>query len=113
MQRRWTQMNTDVCLCLFYLCFKIMNTFVNLLISVIIAGWVLAIALISVQNATPVSLRFLVFQSIPIPVGLVLAFFVAVGLVGVAVLQPLLAGREFESGVDDEAEFFIDDEDFY
>ncbi|MBD2296163.1 DUF1049 domain-containing protein [Anabaena sphaerica FACHB-251] len=89
-----------------------MKMFVNLFISIVIAGWVLAIALISVQNATPVSLRFLVFQSIQIPFGLVLAFWVAVGLVSVAVLQPLWGLGVSKSRVDEEAEFFIDDEDF-
>ncbi|MEA5578552.1 DUF1049 domain-containing protein [Anabaena sp. UHCC 0451] len=89
-----------------------MKNFVNLFISIVIAGWVLAIALISVQNATPVSLRFLVFQSIQIPFGLMLAFWVAVGLIGMAILQPLWGLGESKSRVDEEAEFFIDDEDF-
>ncbi|BAZ82157.1 MAG: DUF1049 domain-containing protein [Sphaerospermopsis kisseleviana] len=89
-----------------------MKMFVNLFISIVIAGWVLAIALISVQNATLVSLKFLVFQSIQIPFGLMLAFWVAVGLVGGVVLQSLWGLGELKSGVDEEAEFFIDDEDF-
>ncbi|MGM3306341.1 LapA family protein [Anabaena sp. WFMT] len=89
-----------------------MKSFANLFISVVIAVWVIAIALISVQNATPVSLRFLVFQSIQIPFGLVLAFSVAVGLLGVAILQPLWGLGASKSRVDEEAEFFIDDEDF-
>ncbi|MEI6445376.1 MAG: LapA family protein [Nostocales cyanobacterium ELA583] len=89
--------------------FKIL---VNLLISVIVAVWVVAIALISVQNATPVSLRFLGFQSIQIPLGLMLAFCVAVGLLGTAVLQPLWGLGESQSRVDEDAEFFVDDEDF-
>ncbi|MBD2628359.1 LapA family protein [Trichormus variabilis] len=89
-----------------------MKSFVNLLVSIVIAVWVIVIALISVQNATPVSLRFLVFQSIQIPFGLVLAFCVAVGLIGVAVLQPFWALGASKSRVDEEAEFFIDDEDF-
>ena len=72
----------------------------------------MAIAVISVQNATPVSLRFLSFQSIQIPFGLVLAFWVAVGLVAVQILQPLWGLGESQSRVDDEAEFFVDDEDF-
>jgi len=84
----------------------------NFLILVIIAVWVVAIALISVQNATPVSLRFLGFQSIQIPFGLMLAFSVAVGLLGTAVLQPLWGLEESQSTVDEDAEFFVDDEDF-
>jgi uncharacterized integral membrane protein len=89
-----------------------MKSFANLLISIVIAVWVIAIALISVQNATPVSLRFLIFQSIQIPFGLVLAFSVAVGLLGVAVLQPFWGLGASNSRVDEEAEFFVDDEDF-
>jgi uncharacterized integral membrane protein len=89
-----------------------MKMFTNLLISVVIAGWVSAIALISVQNATPVSLRFLVFQSIQIPFGLMLAFCVAVGLLIMAGLQPFWALGVSKSRVDEEAEFFVDEEDF-
>lgn len=84
----------------------------NFFILVIIAVWVVAIALISVQNATPVSLQFLVFQSVQIPFGLMLAFSVAVGLLGTAVLQPLWGLGESQSRIDEDAEFFVDDEDF-
>jgi uncharacterized integral membrane protein len=89
-----------------------MKNFVSFSILLIIAIWVVAIALISVQNATPVSLRFLGFQSIQIPFGLMLAFSVAVGLLGTAVLQPLWGLGESQSRVDEDAEFFVDDEDF-
>jgi uncharacterized integral membrane protein len=89
-----------------------MKSFANLLISLVIAVWVIAIAIISVQNATPISLRFLGFQSIQIPFGLVLAFCVAVGVLTVAILQPLWGLGESKSRFDDEAEFFVDDEDF-
>jgi uncharacterized integral membrane protein len=61
----------------------------KILIALIVAGWVSAIALISVQNATPVSLRFLAFQSVQLPMGLVLAFSAAIGMVGMAVLLPM------------------------
>jgi uncharacterized membrane protein YciS (DUF1049 family) len=85
----------------------------NFLILLIIAVWVVAIALISVQNATPVSLKFLVFQSIQISFGLMLAFAVAVGLLSVAILQPLWGREEeFESMAEEDTEFFVDDEDF-
>ncbi|ADI63892.1 lipopolysaccharide assembly protein LapA domain-containing protein [Trichormus azollae] len=89
-----------------------MKSFVNLVIAVIIAVWVMTIALISVQNATPVSLRFLGLQSIHMPFGLVLAFVVAGGLLTMAILQPLWGLGELKSRVDEEADFFIDDEDF-
>ncbi|MDZ8091649.1 MAG: LapA family protein [Nostoc sp. DedQUE05] len=85
------------------------------LTSLVVAVWVIAIAIISVQNATPVSLKFLTFQSIQIPMGLVLAFSAVVGLIGMALLQPLwgLAGiRQSNSRLEDDAEFFVDDEDF-
>jgi uncharacterized integral membrane protein len=56
----------------------------------IFALWVVAIALISVQNATPVALRFLMFESVRVPVGLVLALSAALGMVGMAIALPLL-----------------------
>jgi lipopolysaccharide assembly protein A len=51
----------------------------NLIISAIAAAWVMLIALISVQNASLVSLKFLFWQSIDLPWGLVLAGMVGVG----------------------------------
>jgi uncharacterized integral membrane protein len=56
----------------------------------IFALWVVAIALISVQNATPVALRFMMFESVRVPVGLVLALSAALGMVGMAIALPLL-----------------------
>jgi uncharacterized integral membrane protein len=92
-----------------------MKTLAPFLTSLIIAIWVVAIAIISVQNATPISLKFLTFQSVQIPVGLFLAFSAALGLIIMAVLQPLwgLAGSgQSNSRLEDDAEFFVDDEDF-
>ena len=51
-----------------------MRTIANLLTSTVLACWVVAIAVLAVQNAEPVSLKFLTFESIQIPFGLVLAF---------------------------------------
>lgn len=48
-----------------------------------------AIAILSVQNATPVSVAFLTFQSIKMPVGVVLALSVSLGLVSGVFLKPL------------------------
>ena len=45
------------------------------------ALWVAAIAILSVQNATPVSLRLLWFQSVELPVGVVLSFCAAGAMV--------------------------------
>ena len=71
-----------------------MKTLANLLTSLLVAVWVIAIAILSVQNAQPVSLRFFTFQSIQLPVGLLLAFCVGLGIIGTALIQPLwsLAG---------------------
>lgn len=58
--------------------------------SFIVAFWVCAIAIIAIQNATPVSLTFLFFQSISIPIGLIIAFSVAIGLIVAALFKPVL-----------------------
>ncbi|NJM73427.1 MAG: DUF1049 domain-containing protein [Scytonema sp. RU_4_4] len=90
-----------------------MKTLTNLVISIVLALWVMGVAILSVQNAESVSLRFLSFQSVQIPVGLVLAFSAGVGIIGIALLQPLwgLAGSEQRnSQSDDENEFFVDEE---
>ncbi|MEX0270949.1 lipopolysaccharide assembly protein LapA domain-containing protein [Leptolyngbyaceae cyanobacterium UHCC 1019] len=60
------------------------------LISLIAATWVGAIAILSVQNFTPVKLSLLAFQSVEIPLGLVLAFSVGIGMVGMAIVQLML-----------------------
>ncbi|PZV11245.1 MAG: DUF1049 domain-containing protein [Leptolyngbya sp.] len=67
-----------------------MKTLPIILISLIVAIWVSAIAVLSVQNFTPVALNLLAFQSIEIPLGLVLAFSVGIGMVGMAIAQLLL-----------------------
>ncbi len=91
-----------------------MKTTVNLVLSTIVALWVMAIAIISVQNATPVSLRFLTFESIQIPVGLVLAFCVAVGILAASVVQPLWNISNFQQSnsrrYEDDDEFFVDED---
>ncbi len=55
------------------------------LTSCILAFWVSAIAIIAIQNATPVALRFLTAESVAIPLGLVVAFSAALGMVGASV----------------------------
>jgi uncharacterized integral membrane protein len=64
----------------------------NFLTSLIVAFWISAIALISVQNATPVTLRFLTMQSVQMPLGIVIAFGAALGTVGTALVLPFLGG---------------------
>ncbi len=89
-----------------------MRTISNLLTSTVLACWVVAIAVLAVQNAQPVSLKFLTFQSIQIPFGLVLAFCAAVGIIGMALLQPLLDidSSGARNSTSDDAEFFVDDD---
>ncbi|EDZ93125.1 conserved hypothetical protein [Limnospira maxima CS-328] len=53
--------------------------------SLILAVAIAAVAILSVQNATPVSLQFMIFESINIPVGVVLAFSLAIGLIAGAI----------------------------
>lgn len=56
-----------------------MSALTNLIISAIVATWVMVIALVSVQNASLVSLKFLFWQSIDLPWGLVLGAMVSIG----------------------------------
>lgn len=56
----------------------------RLVLTVIPALWVVVVAIVAVQNATPVSLRLLTLQSIDIPFGVLLAFGVAGGMVAAA-----------------------------
>lgn len=72
----------------------ILIAMVRLLTALVLAFWVCAIALIAAQNGTRVSLQFFGMQTIAIPFGIMLAFSVAIGMVGAAVVLPLLrSGR--------------------
>jgi uncharacterized integral membrane protein len=89
-------MNTDIKDNLCFSTVLIMKNIANLLTSLILAGWIGAIAILSIQNITPVSLKFLNFETIQLPVGIVLAFSVGVGAIGGAiapVLWQLAGGR--------------------
>ena len=79
-----------------------MKALAILLTSFLLAAWISAIAILAIQNFSPVSLRFLGFQSIEIPVGLVLAFSVALGILGTAIAQPLLGISSFQREDDDD-----------
>lgn len=72
----------------------------NFLTSLIVAVWISAIALIAVQNATPVSLRFLMFESVQIPFGVVLAFSASLGVAGMAIALPLWRSPRSRRGSD-------------
>ncbi len=81
-----------------------MRILTSLLASLVLAICAVAIAILSVQNATPVSLSFLAFQSIQLPVGVVLGFSFAVGTIGVALIQLLwsLAGRSDDARLEED-----------
>jgi uncharacterized integral membrane protein len=66
---------------------------INLVISAIVATWISVIALISVQNASLVSLKFLFWQSIELPWGIVLAIAVATGFL-IGGCLPILLSRK-------------------
>lgn|GEM_PF-1449045 len=67
----------------------VMKRLASLLLSAIAAIWIAVIAIVSVQNYTPVTLRFFTYQSIQVPLGLVLAFSISFGVLGAALLVPL------------------------
>jgi lipopolysaccharide assembly protein A len=69
-----------------------MRTVTNLLSSLTIAAWAIAIAVFSVQNYTLISLKFLTFTSVPISLGVVLAFCFAGGMV-LGAIAPILLRR--------------------
>lgn len=92
-----------------------MKTIASLLTSLVVALWVVAIAILSLKNVDAVSLKFLTFESIKLPFFLLLVFSAAAGMIVMALIQPLwsIAGsRQSNSQSDDDAGFFVDDEDF-
>ncbi|WP_421655646.1 DUF1049 domain-containing protein [Leptothermofonsia sp. ETS-13] len=73
-----------------------MKTIATFLTSLIIAGWIGAIAILSVQNFSSVTLKFFQFELFPMPVGLVLSFSVGLGIVGTALIQLLVSAPNYE-----------------
>jgi len=91
-----------------------MRTIANLVTSLVIAFWVVAIAIISLKNVTPISLRFLTFQSIQLPFFLVLAFSVGAGIILMALIHPLWSmfgsrARSYRADDFDEDDFSFND----
>lgn len=84
-----------------------MRTIANLLTSIVFAAWIGAIAILAIQNITPVSLQFLTLETIQIPVGIVLAFSVGVGAIGVAIAPVLwqLAGGQQQRYSEEEEDY--------
>ena len=71
-----------------------MSALINLIISAISAAWIVLIALLSVQNASLVSIQFVQWKSIDLPWGLVLAGAVALGFL-IGACLPLLGNNFF------------------
>jgi|GEM_PF-2193690 len=67
-----------------------MKLMVGFGLSVVLSICVTAIAILSVQNATLVTLQFLVFQSIQLPLGVLLAFCMGGGMLIMAAVQTIL-----------------------
>ncbi|TVR14928.1 hypothetical protein [Sodalinema gerasimenkoae] len=68
-----------------------MPRFPLLVISSLTALWVAAIAILAVQNATAASVQFLMFASVPIPLGTLMAFSGALGLLTGAIAIAITA----------------------
>ena len=58
----------------------------KLLVGLIPGLWVAAMAVISVQNATPITIQFLTFRSIELPLGVAIGFCATAGMVLAAIL---------------------------
>jgi uncharacterized integral membrane protein len=93
-----------------------MKNLANLITSTVVAIWVVIIAIICTQNAESISLKFLSYESIKLPFGLVLSFSVAFGMLVTAIFLPVLslstAKTSRRNSLEEDPEFFADDEDF-
>lgn len=58
-----------------------MRTIGNVFAMIILAAWLGVIAVISIQNIDLVSLKFLIWESIKLPFGVLLAFALGFGLI--------------------------------
>lgn len=71
-----------------------MKVIAPILTSLIVGLLASAIAILSVQNATQIPLKFFNQQSIPLPIGLILAFSFSIGAIVAAILLPLLFSKD-------------------
>lgn len=65
----------------------------KLLLVVMSAAWIATIAVLSVQNATPVAIQFFGLKSVELPFGIMLSFCTAGGMLVTAGLALLFEGR--------------------
>jgi putative membrane protein len=88
-----------------------MKTLTNGLSSIIIAAWAIAIAVFSVQNYTLISLNFLTFTSVPIPLGVLLAFCFAGGMVFGGIAPAFLRRGKAKKRARSLRENYVDEDD--
>ena len=74
-----------------------MKALAGLLSSLILATWIIAIAIFSIQNIQDVSVKFLTLESITVPIGVLLAFFSGIGLILGWLIPLLFAGTSRRS----------------
>jgi uncharacterized integral membrane protein len=70
-----------------------MNALANLAAITVLSLWMLAIALISVQNAEPISLALFSQRSVAMPLGLLLTLTTVIGMLSWSLLQLLFRRR--------------------
>ncbi len=58
-----------------------MKQVINLINALIISFWLIVVAVLSIQNVDGISLKFLVWQSIEIPLGVLLSFALGCGVI--------------------------------
>lgn len=67
---------------------------VKFLVVIITAVLMGAIAILSAQNGTPVSVAFLNGETAPLPLGLLLAFSLGLGMIGTAIVLSLSSKKK-------------------
>lgn len=63
-----------------------MKKLANLIATTLIMGWIISVSVFSIQNIQPVRIKFLVWESITMPIGVLLSFSVGFGLILGAIL---------------------------
>ncbi len=92
-----------------------MNRLTSLITATLMAGWMSTIAVFSIQNITAVSLKLGTFESIQLPVGVLLSLCVSGGIIVGAVIPPLWANSKksnrsrFNQQNSDDFDFEFDD----
>lgn len=66
---------------------------VKLLVAIIPAVLLIAIAILSVQNATPVAVTFLTGTTVALPLGIWIAFSLGAGMIGTALLLSFFGSK--------------------